>query len=57
MGYTTDREKYERENAITYEIRGAVFEVYNNLGPGLLESVYERALVYELEKRGLVEKA
>ena len=38
---------------ITYEIRGAIFEVYNQLGPGLLESVYEEALTYELEKRNL----
>ena len=42
-----------QDNDITYEIRGAIYEVYKNLGPGLLESVYEEALVYELEKRGL----
>lgn len=41
-------------NEITYQIRGAIFDVYNELGPGLLESVYEETLVYELEKRGLV---
>ena len=41
------------ENEITYEIRGAIYEVYKHLGPGLLESVYEESLVYELEKRGL----
>ena len=41
------------ENELTYEIRGAIFEVYNTLGPGLLESVYEEALVFELEQRGL----
>ena len=41
------------ENEITYEIRGAIYEVYKHLGPGLLESVYEEALVYELEKREL----
>ena len=40
-------------NEITYEIRGAVYDVYKALGPGLLESVYEEALVYELEQRGL----
>lgn len=28
-------------------------EVYNELGPGLLESVYEKALLYELQLRGL----
>ena len=41
------------ENEITYEIRGAIYEVYKALGPGLLESVYEEALVFELEQRGL----
>ncbi len=41
------------DNEITYQIRGAVFDVYNALGPGLLESVYEEALFFELEQRGL----
>ena len=41
------------ENEISYQIRGAIFKVYNSLGPGLLESVYEEALTYELNKRGL----
>ena len=41
------------ENDITYQIRGAIFDVYNTLGPGLLESVYEEALVFELQQRGL----
>ena len=40
-------------NEITYEIRGAIYDVYKTLGPGLLESVYEEALVFELEQRGL----
>jgi GxxExxY protein len=38
---------------ITYHVRGAIFAVYNELGPGLLESYYERALTCELETRGL----
>lgn len=41
------------DNEITYQIRGAIFDVYNELGPGLLESVYEEALVFELLQRGL----
>lgn len=41
------------ENDITYKIRGAIFKVYNELGPGLLESVYEAALLYQLRKDGL----
>jgi len=32
------------ENDISFDIRGAVFNVHTNLGPGLLESVYEIAL-------------
>ena len=40
-------------NDITFEIRGAIYEVYKELGPGMLESVYEEALCFELERRGL----
>ena len=42
------------ENEISYKIRGAIFKVYNNLGPGLPESVYEAALKYELLKEGML---
>ena len=42
----------EIENEISYKIRGAIFNVYNKLGPGLLESAYEVALRIELEKIG-----
>jgi len=41
------------DNELTYIIRGAVWDVYNALGPGLLESVYEEALCFELQERGL----
>ena len=41
------------ENEIAYQIRGAIFTVYNALGPGLFESVYERALSIELQKQGM----
>ena len=41
------------DNEITYQIRGAVYDVYKALGPGLLESVYEEALAFELQQRGL----
>jgi GxxExxY protein len=40
-------------NELSYKIRGAIFSVYNELGPELLESVYEAALVHELLKIGL----
>ncbi len=32
-------------NELTYQIRGAIYKVHRSLGPGLLESVYEAALV------------
>jgi len=35
------------------EIVDAAFKVHSALGPGLLESVYETCLEYELRKRGL----
>lgn len=40
------------ENDISYDIRGAAFKVHTELGPGLLESVYETALTYELKQKG-----
>ncbi|MDR2206423.1 MAG: GxxExxY protein [Flavobacteriaceae bacterium] len=36
------------ENDISYLIRKSIFTVYNELGPGLLEKIYEKALAYEL---------
>jgi GxxExxY protein len=41
------------ENELSYKIRGAAFMVHNGLGPGLLESVYEKALIFELTALGL----
>ena len=43
-----------KEYQLTYQIRGAIYDTYNALGPGLLESVYEETLVYFLCKRGLL---
>ena len=40
-------------NALTYKIIGAAIEVHKHLGPGLLEKVYEIALLHELKLRGL----
>lgn len=37
----------------SYKITGAIYEVYNTLGAGFLESVYQEALEYELSQRGI----
>ena len=41
------------ENEIAKEVVDAAYRVHTTLGPGLLESVYEASLAYELEQRGL----
>jgi GxxExxY protein len=41
------------EDALTEEIIGGAIEVHRQLGPGLLESVYEECLALELDLRGL----
>lgn len=38
---------------LTRQIIAAAYEVYNELGTGFLEKVYEAALVHELSERGL----
>ena len=40
------------ERSYTYKILGCVYEVYNELGPGLLESIYEKAMMKELYFQG-----
>ena len=40
------------ENQIARAVLDAAFRIHTKLGPGLLESVYERVLAYELSKRG-----
>ena len=42
---------------LIYKAIGACYEVYNALGPGLLESVYEKAMIQELKLRGLSVKS
>ncbi len=42
-----------RENEIASVVVDSALKVHRKLGPGLLESVYERVLAYELEKQGL----
>ncbi len=41
------------ENELSYKIIGTALELHKSLGPGLLESVYENALAYDLREKGL----
>ena len=41
------------ENELSKIILDSCYRIHSALGPGLLESVYEEALVYELRKRGI----
>ncbi len=43
----------EKINAVTEKIIGCAIEVHRHLGPGLLESIYEEALIIEFELTGL----
>src|SRR5687768_17546334 len=43
----------ENDNAISERIIGCAIEVHRELGPGLLESMYESALCIELKTAGL----
>jgi GxxExxY protein len=42
-----------KENKIAKLVVDAAYHVHTKLGPGLLESVYEVVLAYEIENRGL----
>ena len=50
MGLSAMNLIYEKE---TYAIRGAVFEVYKEMGCGFLEPVYQECLEKELEAKGI----
>ncbi len=43
-------------NELTYTVIGSAIEVHKHLGPGLLESVYERCFLKELAVRGVTFK-
>jgi GxxExxY protein len=49
----TSRVTQKRINDISYIIIGCAIEVHKNMGPGLLESVYEPCFIDEIKKKGL----
>ena len=44
-------------NELTYKVIGCAIEVHKHLGPGLLESVYEKCFLRELNLRGILNKS
>ena len=46
----------EREEYLGKEIVDAAYRVHSQLGPGLLEKIYEACFCYELEKKGIPNK-
>jgi GxxExxY protein len=43
-------------NELTYKVIGCAIEVHKHLGPGLLESAYEKCFLRELNLRGIANK-
>ena len=44
---------YEKADHLSSEVIGAAIEVHRQKGPGLIESIYERCLLRELELRSI----
>lgn len=44
---------YEKADKLTHEVIGAAIEVHRDKGPGLIESIYEKCLMRELELRAV----
>jgi len=44
-------------NDLTYKVIGCAIEVHKHLGPGLLESIYEKCFLRELTLRGIENKS
>ncbi len=46
-------ENQEKRDPLTEKVIGCAIEVHRILGPGLLESAYQRCMLFELRKQGL----
>src|SRR6478672_2497980 len=44
---------YEKAERVSREVIGAAIEVHRQKGPGLIESIYERCILRELELRSI----
>ena len=41
------------DKSLSFEVIGCAMRVHHNLGPGLLESIYEKAMMIELKRKGI----
>ena len=41
------------DKSLSFEVIGCAMQVHHNLGPGLLESIYEKAMMIELKRKGI----
>ena len=44
---------FQKADSLSREVIGAAIEVHRIMGPGLLESIYQKCLLHELELRGI----
>lgn len=45
--------QFQQADSLSREVIGAAIEVHRIMGPGLLESIYEKCLIRELELRSI----
>lgn len=44
---------FSKANGFTGDVTGSAMEIHRLMGPGLMEGIYERCLMHELELRGI----
>ena len=47
---------FKRADALSRDVIGAAIEVHRTMGPGLIESIYEKCLMRELKLQGILAK-
>jgi GxxExxY protein len=53
MNHKGTKDTKEKSDQLSHQIIASAIEVHRTLGPGLLETVYESALCYELSQRSI----
>ena len=53
MDFLKEMQEEEKSKNLAYRVIGCAMKVYSSLGPGLLESIYEEALMIELDNNDI----